>query len=124
MAHFVGADGERWELRITTPVLRRIARDTGLDLMSQTAMKRMASGDLGMIVYTNAIWIICEKQARARGYDEDAFYDRALAPHVLPGCVEVLLPAIVESLTPPGEAGTTANPPAQAVADNGSGPTF
>lgn len=134
MAKFLGGDGQEWEIRFTTRILRRMSRDAGLDIIEMSLCTRPdGSTDLDRLSsvlrydrLVEALWVLCDEQAQARRVTKDQFMDNVMVPYVLPSIMEAFMLARDEAMTPPVREGdAVANPPAEAVANPapGVGPT-
>lgn len=112
MAKFRGGDGQDWEIKLTMPVLRRISRDTGLDPFNPDF------GGLSIVTLTDAVWIACSDQAKARGLNQDAFFETVTTPDRAKDLTEAYMLAICEALKiPVPEGDALANPP-EGIAEN------
>jgi hypothetical protein len=105
---FFQTASQRWPLRITPPVARRVRDTIGLDLFAVTApaasnpFVRLSEDPL---LLADVLWSVCKPLAEERGIDRETFEEEAWP--VIDAAVEALLAAVVASFPEKKRAGLT-----------------
>ena len=105
---FFEAGGQRWPLRITPPLARKVRDRCGLDLFAVTApaavnpFVRLSEEPM---LLADVLWEICQPLAAERGVTKDQFEEAAWP--AIDSAVEALLAAVVASFPEKKRAGLT-----------------
>lgn len=105
------AGGHEWRLRLTLGLVGRLRTDAGFELGREAGGGAFADAllfdpeKLGRV-----LWVLCHKEAEARGLDAGAFFD-LLGPDEMEAAVLAVVSAVVEFFHPGRAAEATAKLP-------------